>query len=265
MINPLISVIIPIYNAEDYLEETILSVLNQTYQNFELLLVNHNSSDKSPEIIKAFKEQDNRIKIINLSINKGGPAYPRNEGIKVAEGEYIAFLDSDDVWLEKKLERQISILLENNNYDFIDSNAYTIDEESIKIGVLKIKRVYNILKFFLNKKNILIFSNFININTILIKNSNLPKFREDNNLIAIEDWLFWIENILDNKKVYLCDEYLIQYRIVNSSISNRLSDKRYRKIFYMYSLLFLESKISLSKYLSVYFFNFLKLTKYKIL
>ncbi|OYZ57444.1 MAG: hypothetical protein B7Y17_06385, partial [Sulfuricurvum sp. 24-42-5] len=92
---PKVSVITPVYNGEKYLEETILSVLNQTFTNFEYFLINHASTDSSLEIIKRFAALDPRIKIIELEINKGGPAYPRNEGIKHAQGEYIAFIDAD--------------------------------------------------------------------------------------------------------------------------------------------------------------------------
>ena len=110
MQEPLISIIIPIYNAELYLEETIDSVLNQTYQIFELLLINHNSTDNSSSIINNFVKKDKRVKAVHLDINMGGPAHPRNVGLDISQGEYVAFLDSDDVWLEKKLEKQFTML-----------------------------------------------------------------------------------------------------------------------------------------------------------
>ena len=256
---PLVSVIIPLYNAEKYISETIESVINQTYENWELLVVDDCSTDNSREIVKSFKQKDSRIRLIESEINFGGPARPRNIGIDNSQGEYIAFLDADDVWLKNKLEIQLNLLIENNNFDLLDANAYTIDEKSKKLGVLRIKKVYKILKYFFKKKNILILSNFVNINTILMKNQNLPRFKEDKNLIAIEDWMFWIENLQEGKKIYLCDEYLINYRIVSNSISNRNSDIGYRKIFYMYSLLFLNKKISFFIFSIVSVVNTMKL------
>jgi hypothetical protein len=161
---------------------------------------------------------------------------------------------------QNKLEIQVNILENNIQYDLIDANAYTIDENGNKLGMLNIKKVYKLLKNISQIDNILILSNFININTVLMKNNNLEiKFREDTNLIAIEDWLFWIENIENGKKIFLCKEFLINYRIVNNSISNRNSDIGYRRIFYMYSWLFLNRKVSIFQYIKVFIFNSIKI------
>jgi len=259
MNNPLISVIIPIYNAQNYLEETILSVLGQSYENFELLLINHHSTDGSVNIIDKYVQIDNRIKIVNLNINKGGPAYPRNEGLKIAKGEYIAFLDSDDVWLPEKLEKQLSILL-NSSYDIVHTLAYSIDTDSKRIGIVNNQKIYNKLKYFLSDSSILYFSNYININTVLMKNDSHIKFREDKYLIALEDMFFWIENLYRNKKVYLIEEKLINYRIVNNSASDRSSDKSFRKLFYLYSLLLNDNKISLKMFSVCFLVNMFKIS-----
>ena len=108
-----ISVILPVYNSEDYLAETIESVLNQTMNDFEFIIVDHAITDGSKVIINKYAETDHRISVINLGFNKGGPAYPRNEGIKSAQGEYIAFIDSDDIWDKKKLSKQIDFMIKN--------------------------------------------------------------------------------------------------------------------------------------------------------
>ena len=91
----LVSIIIPVYNVEPYLEECILSLLNQTYVNTELLFINDASTDKSLELLEQYCLIDNRISIINLKENKG-PGYARNIGIENAHGEYILFVDADD-------------------------------------------------------------------------------------------------------------------------------------------------------------------------
>jgi teichuronic acid biosynthesis glycosyltransferase TuaG len=104
-----VSIVTPVYNGENFLEETIHSVLNQTFTEFEYLLIDHASTDSSRQIMQKFQALDNRIKILELTINKGGPAYPRNEGMKVAQGEYIAFLDADDIWLPEKIRKATQI------------------------------------------------------------------------------------------------------------------------------------------------------------
>lgn len=100
----LVSVIIPTYNRSDLIKETINSVLNQTHKNFELIMVDDGSTVNTKTVIESFK--DNRIKYI-LQKHHGLLAVARNNGLKVAIGEYIAFLDSDDIWLTNKLEKQI--------------------------------------------------------------------------------------------------------------------------------------------------------------
>lgn len=111
-----VSVIMPAYNAEKYIEESILSVLNQTYKNFELIIINDCSTDSTLEIIHKYKLIDNRILVINNNENLG-VVNSRNKAIYLASGSYLAFLDSDDIWLPLKLQKQISFMIENN-YDF---------------------------------------------------------------------------------------------------------------------------------------------------
>ena len=106
MKNSFISVIVPTYNRADLISETIESILNQTYKYFELIIVDDGSTDNTEEVIRKFK--DSRIKYIKTD-NWGGPARPRNTGIKKTKGEYIAFCDDDDIWLPKKLEKQIRV------------------------------------------------------------------------------------------------------------------------------------------------------------
>jgi len=254
----LVSVIIPIYNAEIYLEETILSVLNQTYENFELILVNHNSNDNSKTIIEKYQQQDKRIKVITLDVNKGGPGYPRNEGIKVATGEYIAFIDSDDVWLSEKLERQVQFLQEREA-DVVHTLAYSIDEKSNITGTFMNQRVYNKFKYFFSIQSIIYYTNFININSVLMKKDSNICFSEDVNLVAMEDWKLWMESILNGKKVILLEEKLLNYRIHNLSASKRESDIGYRKSLHLLSLMLLEKKIPLRHFIFSSILNLFKI------
>ncbi|MCX8131257.1 MAG: glycosyltransferase family 2 protein [Clostridia bacterium] len=106
--NPLVSVVIPMYNVERYIEETLTSVLNQTYKNIEVVVIDDSSRDKSADIVKKMQSRFSNLKYIYKE--NGGVSSARNVGIRNSTGEYIAFLDSDDLWLETKLEAQISML-----------------------------------------------------------------------------------------------------------------------------------------------------------
>lgn len=105
----LVSVIMPVHNAEKYLDESIGSVLRQTYPYWELLIVDDCSTDSSLSIIAGYTAQDSRIRCYKTSSPSGSPCLPRNMGIKAAKGRFIAFLDSDDCWLPTKLEEQLPL------------------------------------------------------------------------------------------------------------------------------------------------------------
>lgn len=260
---PKVSVITPVYNGEKYLKETILSVLNQTFDDFEYLLVNHASTDSSLQIMQQYQTQDNRIKIIQLDINKGGPAYPRNEGVKAAQGEFIAFVDADDIWKEDKLQIQIDYFKENPAIDMIYSRSDIINEHGDILVNSNNSLLKNFLSIFLEDKKTIFYTNFININTLIMKNNRLNSFREDTFFIAIEDWMFHILNFYTGKKGKYLDESLIYYRIHTASLSNRTSDISYRKIFYMYSILLLDFKIPLLHFIFANVLNTCKILKRK--
>lgn len=137
---PLISVIIPMYNSKDYIEETLQSVLDQTYRNFEIIVIDDGSTDGSGDIVK--KMQDKHKNIYYIYQCNSGVSTARNVGLKFAKGEYIAFLDSDDLWLREKLEKQIKRLLDTG-YDacycgtidyFEDRNIYIKEKISFYNG-----------------------------------------------------------------------------------------------------------------------------------
>ncbi len=123
----LISIIVPVYNAEKFLDETIKTVLNQTYKNWELILVNDCSTDNSKDIIKKYTK-DKRIKLINNKVNSRA-AISRNNGIKESIGTFLCFLDADDQWDKEKLEKQIKFMKEKDcafsftGYEFADENC----------------------------------------------------------------------------------------------------------------------------------------------
>lgn len=124
----LVSIVIPVYNASKYLDDTIQTILNQTYNNWEATFVDDCSKDNSVDIIKKYQKTDKRIKLL-LNDKNSGAAITRNNGINAAKGNYLCFLDADDKWASNKLEKQIIFMKENNcefsftGYEFADENC----------------------------------------------------------------------------------------------------------------------------------------------
>lgn len=124
----LVSIIVPVYNAERFISDTINSVINQSYNNWELILVNDCSNDKSENIIKSYSEKDKRINLINNSVNSKA-AISRNNGIKKAKGRFICFIDADDLWDKEKIEKQVCFMKKEKcafsftGYEFADENG----------------------------------------------------------------------------------------------------------------------------------------------
>lgn len=130
----LVSVIMPAFNSERYIVESIESILNQTYRNIELLITDDGSEDNTISIIKSYAQKDSRVKAFFLKGNTGAGS-ARNNSIKHAKGRYIAFCDSDDVWLPEKLEKQIRFMQEKNCC-FAFASYYVFDSESRKKGIV---------------------------------------------------------------------------------------------------------------------------------
>lgn len=132
MNNGLVSIIMPSYNTANYISESINSVINQSYKNWELIIVDDCSTDNTDEVIKDFLK-DSRIKYLKNKENSGA-AISRNKALKIAKGEWIAFLDSDDLWEDKKLEKQIKFMKENN-YNFSYTKYKEIDERGNDLDI----------------------------------------------------------------------------------------------------------------------------------
>jgi teichuronic acid biosynthesis glycosyltransferase TuaG len=219
--NSLVTIIIPLYNAEKYIEKTIQSVIIQTYRNWELLVVDDCSTDRSTSLVNSFEKKDSRIKLIKSKTNFGGPAYPRNIGIDNAKGEYIAFLDADDLWTIDKLKIQVNLMI-NNNLNFTSTNATNIDMNTINIDYKY--RFWSFLKKRKEKYTLcdLIKSNFIATSSVIIKREIIPMFDENIDFISVEDFCLWLDmlNRQDVNYKYLSDK-LLKYRILSTSISER--------------------------------------------
>lgn len=140
-IDGLVSVIIPTYNSATYIEKTVKSVLQQTYENLEIVMVDDCSKDNTREVLGRIAESDSRVRLFFQEKN-GGAAVARNTAIKEAKGRYIAFLDSDDLWEPDKLEKQVRVLKNGNPFVFCAYDAVNEDGNTIR-NKIKVKTQVN--------------------------------------------------------------------------------------------------------------------------
>lgn len=234
----LVSVITPVHNAEKYLETTLKSVLNQTYKDLEIILVDDASKDSSREIIKKYEKIDNRVKSVLLDSNVG-VAKARNEGIKNANGKYIAFLDSDDIWLENKLEIQIKFMQENN-IAFSHTAYQFMDEEGNKIG--KPVRVTESIEY-----TDLLKQNSIGCLTVVIDRSKVEKIEMPQ--IRHEDYATWLSILREGHRAYGLDEVLALYR----KSSNSLSGNKIKAAMWTWNIIRNVEKVPLPK--AIFYFS----------
>ena len=211
--NELVSIITPCYNSEKFLDECISSVLNQTYKNWEMLIVDDNSSDNSSTLIKLYSKQDDRIKPVFLKDNLG-PAMARNKAISIAKGRYIAFLDSDDVWLPNKLKLQIDFM-QLNNYSFVFSSYDVVSQD--RSEVLYSVSVPNKISYKQYLKNTIIGCLTVVIDTKKYKDVRMPDLRSSH------DMALWLDLLRGGNYAYGLNLNLAKYRQVKSSnTSNKL-------------------------------------------
>lgn len=135
VLKPLVSVVTPVYNCEKTIGKTIESVINQTFSDFEMIIVDDKSSDKTAKIVEDYQKKDKRIKYHPLS-KKSGASVARNTAIKKAQGRFVAFLDGDDLWYPEKLEKQIKFM-QDNDYAFTYTDYEYIDENDNKFGIYR--------------------------------------------------------------------------------------------------------------------------------
>ena len=210
----LVSVIMPTYNCGKFIEETIKSVANQTYKNWELIIVDDCSKDNTEEIVNRYVERDSRIKYHRLETNQGA-AVARTKAMKMARGSYMAFLDSDDLWKNDKLEKQINFM-EENSYNFTCTAYEQIDENNNLLNKIirpKIKADYNRILLDCPVGN----------STVMYNVDKLGKF-EVPNIRKRNDDALWLQILKKEKYIYGLNEILMQYRIRQNSISSNKSD-----------------------------------------
>jgi glycosyltransferase involved in cell wall biosynthesis len=249
--NPKVSVVIPTYNRAHLICRAIQSVLDQTYQNLEIIVVDDGSTDNTEEIVINFK--DERIRYIQHSENKGASA-ARNSGIRVSRGEYIAFQDSDDEWFSDKLEKQIRAFYKSSpEVGVVYSGFYKVEAN---------KKIYIPSDDHAQKKgnihNELLKGNFVGTPTVLIKKEcfeNVKYF--DENIPSLEDWELWIEISKYYNFEYINMPLVYSYSTPNSvNFNQKNAIKAYEMILKNHLNEFCKNKKNLSKH---YFIIALKL------
>lgn len=209
----LVSIIVPTYNCEKYVKKTIDSILNQTYQNFEIIVIDDCSSDSTVEIVESIL--DKRICFFKNK-KQSGAAFSRNRGIANAKGDYIAFLDGDDIWHKTKLEEQLCFMKENN-YDFSCTNYDVIDENDNPRGTIvtgpRIMKHRTFLK-----------TDYVGCLTVMYKRDIYPNLSIPDTILKRNDYALWIK-LSERTKCYRLNKVLASYRKTSNSLSSGKKSK----------------------------------------
>ena len=215
----LVSIIMPYFKKKKYVKYSVLSVLNQTFKNFELIIVYDNETSDELQFINKIKKLDKRIKVIKNKFNIGA-GLSRNVGIDHSKGVYLAFLDADDLWHKNKLFAQIKFM-RKKNIEISHTSYEIIDDDSVIKGTRQAK--------LMNYKK-LIKSCDIGLSTVIIKKSLIKNLRFPN-LKTKEDYVLWLEIAKNGKIIHALNTKLTQWRKSNNSLSSsvvrRLTDGYY--------------------------------------
>lgn len=210
MTKPLVSIITPSYNSTKYIGDTIASVQAQSYDNWEMIIVDDCSKDNSREYIKGFVEADPRIRLMELEVNSGA-AVARNTAINSAKGKYVAFLDSDDLWHPEKLEKQIAFM-EEKGYAFTYTKYQLMDENGVKLD--RIIDIPDDITYRGLLKNTIIGCLTAVVNIEKTGHIEMPNIR------TRQDFALWLSILKRGFKAHGLQEVLAYYRLVPGSISS---------------------------------------------
>jgi len=212
----LVSIIMPYYKKKKYIELAVNSVIQQTYKNFELIIVYDDENKEDLNFLKKIIKKDQRIK---LYINKKnlGAGRSRNKGIKLSKGSLIAFLDADDLWTRNKLKRQI-FFMKKNLIDISHTSYHIINSDNKIIGSRSAKDMN--YKLLLNSCN-------IGLSTVIMKKEIITNKIKFANINTKEDYVLWLKITLDNKKIFALKKNLTKWRKLNDSLSASKIQKLY--------------------------------------
>ena len=214
----LVSIITPTYNCGKFIARTIESVQRQTYTDWEMIIVDDCSKDDTKAVVEEYMKKDSRIKYHILE-NNSGAAVARTRAMELAQGKYMAFLDSDDIWKSDKLEKQLAYMKENN-INFCCTAYEQIDEEDNKLG-----RVIKTVKK--TDYNRLLLDCPVGNSTVMYNVEKMGKFAVPNIRKRNDDAL-WLQMLKKEKYIWGMNEMLMEYRVRQNSISsNKLSLIKY--------------------------------------
>lgn len=242
-----VSVIMPVYNAEKFIDEAINSVISQTYLNWELLIVDDCSTDKSSTIVKKYVKKDCRIRYLKTEKCSGSPALPRNLGISEAKGRYIAFLDSDDMWLPDKLKNQLKVIV-HPEIGIVFSNYE-------KIGWDGERRGRKIIAPSIVDYLLLLKGNCIGCLTAMYDTRKVGKVFFKN--IGHEDYVMWLSILKIEYKARNTDTIAALYRVGGHSISSN----KMKTMLWQWNILRNEERLPIYK--AVYYFIYYMLKALK--
>lgn len=212
--DPKVSIIMPVYNQEKYIDKTIKSLLNQSFRDFELIIINDGSKDKTEQIIKQF--QDKRIKLFNNPKNLG-LVRSLNRAIKESKGEYLARADGDDLYLPMRLEKQLEFIDAHPDYVVVGANAILIDQNNKEIGVITHPEIDKEIRIgLLRRSNVLLHP------VSMIRASVLKDIGGYRNIFRFgaEDYDLWFR-LLAKGKAYNIKENLVKRRFFKSAYSQK--------------------------------------------
>ena len=212
--SPLISVVMSVYNAERYLHDAVDSILNQTYRHFEFIIIEDCSTDRSLEILEDYAQKEDRIVLIKKDFNKGKKGFIENLniGLDRAKGKYIARMDADDVSMLDRFEKQIRVLEKDSDLFIVGAFLQMIDENGNNLSIKEAPINDNEIKSRM-------YSNISLYHPVIMFRNESIRYREK--MHGCEDYDFYFNLILQNKKMYNLPEVLLNYRVLNSSISRK--------------------------------------------
>jgi len=243
----LVSVILPYFKKKEFIEDSINSVLKQTYKNLEIIIIYDDTDHKDLSIIKKLKSYDRRINYI-LNVSNVGAGESRNIGIRHAKGKYISFLDADDIWNKNKIKTQIKFMKKNDLK--ITHTTYEIIDKDKKITGLRRARNFNNVDELLKSCD-------IGLSTVMLKKEILSKECFFPSLKTKEDFVLWLKILQKKIKIISIDEKLVYWRKVEKSLSTSTIQKlkdAYKVYNYFMKFNFIKSYY----YVFCLCFNFLK-------
>ena len=222
----LVSIVIPYYRKKEYIKQSINSVLNQTYKNFEIIIIYDDEELIEWNYLKSIVKSNKRIKLIRNK-KKLGAGLSRNKGIKLSKGKYIAFLDSDDYWNKNKLKAQINFM-NFNKYSISHTTYQIIDQNNKKISIRRARSFFKIQD--------LLYSCDIGLSTVVLKRNLFSNNIKFPNIKTKEDFILWLKILKKKIPIVALDKNLSYWRKLNNSLSSSTIQKIFDgfKVYHVY-------------------------------